>query len=219
MIALSPNVLEDETPESQGGECIECRATAARARRLAARIRCRCGAELIPPVRTDEALLQRLLRDDCEGRCCTRCGNARGVEYDGWGDGGTWRQGCLGEVREHHERMRALVGFAQGLVVAFVARDASEGWQRVSEPSPAWVWSDRATSASGRLVEGASITHARLVDHGKRWDVDVSASTGVELHTTLPAWSLAQCKRWVEQWVASQSDAAVAAFEAAEGMR
>ena len=42
-------------------ECIECRATAARARRLAARIRCRCGAELIPPVRTDEALLQRLL--------------------------------------------------------------------------------------------------------------------------------------------------------------
>lgn len=61
MIALSQDVLVDETPERSEGECIECRATAARARRLAARIRCRCGAELIPPVRTDEALLQRLL--------------------------------------------------------------------------------------------------------------------------------------------------------------
>jgi len=61
VIALSQDVLVDETPSLSGGECIECRATAARARRLAARIRCRCGAELIPPVRTDEALLQRLL--------------------------------------------------------------------------------------------------------------------------------------------------------------
>ena len=61
MIPLSQDVLVPETPEGSEGECIECRATAARARRLAARIRCRCGAELIPPVRNDEALLQRLL--------------------------------------------------------------------------------------------------------------------------------------------------------------
>lgn len=61
MTLVSENVLVPETPSLSGGECSECRATAARARRLAARIRCRCGAELIPPVRTDEALLQRLL--------------------------------------------------------------------------------------------------------------------------------------------------------------
>jgi hypothetical protein len=168
------------------------------------------------------------LRDDCEGRCCTRCGNARGVEYDGWGDGGTWCQGCLGEVREHHERMRALVGFAQGLVVAFVARDASEGWQRVSDRSPAWVWSDYGTGARGYLGDADARaagkgSHVTIIDHGPKMIVALYEPLGdgcfLELRTTLPAWSLSQCKRWVEQWVASQSDAAVAAFEAAEGMR
>ena len=54
-----------------------------------------------------------------------------------------------------------------------------------------------------------------------RAHVTIRAVAGniVDMHTTLPAWSLAQCKRWVEQWVASQADAAVAAYEAAEGMR
>jgi hypothetical protein len=85
------------------------------------------------------------------------------------------------------------------------------------------VWSDRATSASGRLVEGNRVTHAGIADGGTSVSVSVvmGGSEGglVELQTKLPAWSLAQCKRWVEQWVASQADAAVAAFEAAEGMR
>lgn len=72
------------------------------------------------------------LRDDCEGRCCTRCYAARGVRYDGWGDGGTWCQGCLDEVHDQHVRQAALVAFAQGLVVAFATRDAAieGGWRQ-----------------------------------------------------------------------------------------
>lgn len=42
-------------------ECIECRETAARARRLAARISCDCGAEYQGPQRAPERLLQSLL--------------------------------------------------------------------------------------------------------------------------------------------------------------
>lgn len=72
------------------------------------------------------------LRDDCVGRCCTRCGEQRGVPYDGYGDGGTWCQACLDEVHERGQRMMALPRVGEGLLVAFVARDAAieGGWRQ-----------------------------------------------------------------------------------------
>lgn len=73
------------------------------------------------------------------------------------------------------------------------------------------------------MIDGRRIAHAGIADSGSSMSVAVTIGGDggglVELQVTLPAWSLSQCKRWVEQWVASQADAAVAAFEAAEGMR
>lgn len=100
------------------------------------------------------------------------------------------------------------------------ARSAPE---QPAKPSPAWVWSsgsvDYSAGKLGKETEAEVYEDAEGRMHANA-TIDMRTEGGlVELHTTLPAWSISQCKRWVEQWVASQSDAAVAAFEAAEGMR
>ena len=91
--------------------------------------------------------------------------------------------------------------------------------EQPAKPSPAWVWvTPSAHITRGTLDDG--ILHAHVTVLGDHALATVRCEGNVlELRTALPAWSQAQQRRWVEQWVASQADAAVAAFEAAEGMR
>lgn len=92
--------------------------------------------------------------------------------------------------------------------------------EQPAKPSPAWVWKTLSDEFITGTLDVESVTACATVLRS-RAHVTIRAVAGniVDMHTTLPAWSLAQCKRWVEQWVASQADAAVAAYEAAEGMR
>lgn len=126
---------------------------------------------------------------------------------------------CNSCCNERMYRREAGESFAEGIAFVFATRDASEGWQRVSEPSPAWVWKTvNDEFMTGTLDDGLVLAAATVLSD--RALVTIHAETNVlELRTALPAWSQAQQRRWVEQWVASQADAAVAAFEAAEGMR
>lgn len=167
------------------------------------------------------------LRDDCVGRCCTRCHEQRGVPYDGRGDGGTWCKGCLAPPTATEPCPRcgssSYLGVAPvcGACVAAMA-------EQPAKPSPAWVWTDYGTGARGYLGDADARAagkgfHVTITDHDSKMVASLYEPLGdgffLEIRTPLPAWSLAQCKRWVEQWVASQSDATVAAYEAAEGMR
>lgn len=92
--------------------------------------------------------------------------------------------------------------------------------EQPAKPSPAWVWKTLNDEFVAGTLDTESVT-ARATVLRSRAHVTIRAVAGniVEMHTTLPAWSQAQQRRWVEQWVASQADAAAAAFEAAEGMR
>ena len=105
---------------------------------------------------------------------------------------------------------------AEAMLVQAMVADQLE---QPAKPSPAWVWvTPSAHITRGTLDDG--ILHAHVTVLGDHALATICCEGNVlELSATLPAWSLAQCKRWVEQWVASQSDAAVAAFEAAEGGR
>lgn len=93
--------------------------------------------------------------------------------------------------------------------------------EQPAKPSPAWVW--RGTTQSWAAGTCGKTEAEVFEDPDGRMRALVTFQAHSEnvatFSTPLPAWSLAQCKRWVEQWVASQADAAVAAYEAAEGMR
>ena len=56
------------------------------------------------------------LKDDCTGNCCIKCGLRRGIEYKGWGDGGTWCIECLARGKTRAEARSALE--ALGIVIA-----------------------------------------------------------------------------------------------------
>ena len=91
--------------------------------------------------------------------------------------------------------------------------------EQPAKPSPAWAWVTLSADLTrGTLDDGIVHAYATvLLDHAL---VTIRAEGNtMQMSTMLPAWSQAQQRRWVEQWVASQADAAVAAFEAAEGMR
>ena len=105
---------------------------------------------------------------------------------------------------------------AEAMLVRALVADQLE---QPAKPSPAWVWvTPSAYLTRGTLDDG--ILHAHVTVLGDHALATVRCEGNVlELRTALPAWSQAQQRRWVEQWVASQADAAAAAFEAAEGMR